>query len=140
TPATLVLVGRDPEHLVAACRALQAGSRVTPLRLDLADAGALAGAAAGCAAVVCAAGPFQSLGRGLPGAAVAAGAHWLDIGDDPGWVLPLLADSNLDVAARAAGLAVMPGLSTVPALSGALVRRCHERLPGGRHARVTLVI
>jgi hypothetical protein len=34
----------------------------------------------------------------------------------------------------------MPGLSTVPALSGALVRWCRQRLPGASRARVTLFI
>ena len=73
-------------------------------------------------------------------AAVRAGAHWLDIGDHEGWVVPVLDDATLDAAARDAGLAVIPGLSTVPALSGALARWGCERLPGADRARITLFI
>jgi hypothetical protein len=110
------------------------------LVLDLGDPAALTEAAAGCLAVACAAGPFQSLPRALPGAALTAGAHWLDIADDPGWLLALLRDAALAAAAANAGRAVLPGLSTVPALSGMLVRRCLARLTGARRARVTLFI
>jgi hypothetical protein len=91
-------------------------------------------------AVACAAGPLQELSRELPMAAVRAAAHWLDIGDHEGWVVPVLDDATLDAAARDAGSAVIPGLSTVPALSGALARWGCERLPGADRARITLFI
>jgi hypothetical protein len=64
----------------------------------------------------------------------------VDISDDEGWVLPILDDTRLDDAAREAGVAVIPGLSTVPAISGALARWGRERLPGTERARVTLFI
>jgi hypothetical protein len=140
TSARVVVAGRDYGRAAAACRALGYGDRAEPVALDLSDSGALARAATGCVAVACTAGPFQTLPRCLPAASVRAGAHWLDIGDDPAWVLPLLADGALDATAAAAGLAVMPGLSSVPALSGALVRWCREREPAARRARVTLFI
>jgi short subunit dehydrogenase-like uncharacterized protein len=140
TPAHLLLAGRDPRRAAAVGRTLTDPSRATPLALDLADPATLERAARGCAAVACAAGPFQGLPRALPAAALGAGAHWLDIADDPGWTLPLLADAPLGARAAAAGLAVVPGLSSVPALSGALVRWCHARQPTATHARVTLFI
>jgi putative NAD(P)-binding protein len=140
TPAHVALAGRDSQRLAAACRGLGAPARTEGLTLDLQDARALGQAAAGCFAVACAAGPFQQLPPDLPRAALEAGAHWLDIGDDRRWVLCLLADAHLDGIARDAGLAVMPGLSTVPALSGVLVRWCRERLPRAHRARVTLFI
>jgi len=140
TPARVVLAGRDGARAARACRALAMRDRATPLALDLADLSAVARAAAGCFAVACAAGPFQGLPRGLPTSVVGAGAHWLDIADDPDWVLPLLADTTLHTAATAAGLCIMPGLSSVPALSGALARWCHARLPGATRGRITLYI
>src|SRR5439155_874663 len=69
-------------------------------------------------------------------AAVRAGAHWLDIADDAAWISGLLADTRL----AGASVAVGPGLSTVPALSGALVGWCRTRTPGAMHAQVTLFI
>jgi hypothetical protein len=77
----------------------------------------------GAFAVACAAGPFQQLDRGLVRTTVDAGAHWLDIADDETWFFDLLDDAALDALARERGVAVISGLSTLPALSGALVRR-----------------
>jgi hypothetical protein len=74
-------------------------------------------------AVACTAGPFQQLDRGLVRAAVEAGAHWLDIADDERWFFDLVDDRDLDALAREKNVAVIPGLSSLPAVSGALVRR-----------------
>lgn len=77
----------------------------------------------GAYAVACAAGPFQKLDRGMVREAVSAGAHWLDIADDAGWFFDLLDDAELNALAIARGVAVIPGLSSLPAISGALVRK-----------------
>jgi len=74
-------------------------------------------------AVACTAGPFQQLDRGMVRQAVAAGAHWLDIADDARWFFDILRDRELDALARERGVVVMPGLSSLPAISCALVRR-----------------
>ena len=140
TSVDLILAGRGLSAAIAACRELGAPDRTSAIALDLGDPESLTRAARGCVAVACAAGPFQELSRELPMAAVRAGAHWLDIGDHEGWVVPVLDDATLDAAARDAGLAVIPGLSTVPALSGALARWGCERLPGADRARITLFI
>src|SRR5213594_4234140 len=84
TTARVVLAGRDPRRLAAACRALKAGDRAETRILDLRDPSALARAAEGCFAVACTAGPFQTLPLALPRTAVEAGAHWVDIGDYTG--------------------------------------------------------
>jgi hypothetical protein len=139
TELDVIIAGRDRGRAEEVCRAL-GSSRVRPLALDLSDARALTRAAADCSVVACTAGPFQKLPPDLPRAAVDAGAHWVDVADAPGWVLPLLDDRSLDTAAAAAGVAVMPGLSTVPALSGMLATWCAARLPGASRGRVTLFI
>jgi hypothetical protein len=74
-------------------------------------------------AVACTAGPFQLLDRGMVREAVECGAHWLDIADDAQWFFDLVDDTALDALARERGVVVMPGLSTLPAISYALVRR-----------------
>jgi hypothetical protein len=89
----------------------------------------------GAWAVACAAGPFQQLDRGLPRRAVSEGAHWLDIADDAGWFFDLLDDEQLDAEARARGVAVIPGLSSLPAISGALARKL-----GAKQVDITLFI
>jgi NAD(P)-dependent dehydrogenase (short-subunit alcohol dehydrogenase family) len=140
TSVDLIVAGRRLPAAVAACRELGAPDRTTAMTLDLSEPESLTRGARGCVAVACAAGPFQELSRELPMTAVRAGAHWVDISDHDGWVVPLLDDPTLDAAARDAGVAVIPGLSTVPALSGALARWCYERLPGASRARITLYI
>jgi saccharopine dehydrogenase-like protein len=140
TSVDLILAGRDLATADAACRDLGAPDRASAMSLDLGDPESLTQAARGCFAVACAAGPFQELSRELPAVAVRAGAHWVDIGDDEGWVVRILDDTSLDATAREAGRAVIPGLSTVPGISGALARWGRERLPGAKRARVTLFI
>jgi hypothetical protein len=140
TGARLVLAGRDGRRAEEARRGLGDQSRLEALALDLSDLGAVERAARGCVAVACTAGPFQELPGGLPAAAVRAGAHWLDVSDHPGWVLPILDDAGLHAAAEERGVAVMPGLSTVPAVSGVLARWCRTRVPAADRGRVTLFI
>jgi hypothetical protein len=115
------------------------GSRAIPMtrrELDLGDVDSVARVASGALAIACTAGPFQSLDRRIVRACVDAGAHWLDITDDAGWFFGLLDDPELDALARERGVAVLPGLSTLPAISGALLRRL---LPAQR-VTVTLTI
>jgi hypothetical protein len=90
--------------------------------LDLSDVEAVGRASRGAFAFVCAAGPFQQLDRRIVRAVVENGAHWLDIADDERWFFDLVDDASLDVFARERGVVVMPGLSTLPAVSCALVR------------------
>ena len=77
----------------------------------------------GAYAVACAAGPFQQLDRTMDRDAVEAGAHWLDIADDAGWFFDLLDDKALNALAIEKGVAVIPGLSSFPAVAAALVRK-----------------
>ena len=91
--------------------------------LDLSDVDAVARAARGAYAFACAAGPFQTLDRRIVCAVVDAGAHWLDIADDERWFFDLLDDRVLDALARERGVVVIPGLSSLPAISCALARR-----------------
>jgi len=104
--------------------------------LDLRDLGAVRAAARGAYAVACAAGPFQLLDRQIVHAVAGEGAHWLDISDDGEWFFDLFDDRRLRALAEERGVAVMPGLSSLPAISGALVRR----LGAVHHVDITLSI
>ncbi|MGC3984421.1 MAG: saccharopine dehydrogenase NADP-binding domain-containing protein [Pseudorhodoferax sp.] len=68
------------------------------------------------AAVVHTCGPFQGQAYRVAQACIAAGAHYIDLADGREFVCGIAA---LDSAARAAGVAVISGASSVPALSGA---------------------
>jgi hypothetical protein len=72
--------------------------------------------------VVDASGPFQAYGEGqyrLVEATIAQGAHYLDLADSADFVMGI---SVFDQRARAAGLCVLSGASSFPALSAAAVR------------------
>jgi NAD(P)H-binding len=140
TDAHLVLAGRNEQSLEAARRSLGSFDRTGSVVLDLFDPDDLRRAADGCVAVVCTAGPFQGLPHDLPAVAARAGAHWLDIADDPRWVLGALDDNALGAAAIERGVAVIPGLSTSPAISGLLARWGRARRPDADRAQITLFI
>ncbi|HYI40612.1 MAG TPA: DUF4166 domain-containing protein [Allosphingosinicella sp.] len=76
-------------------------------------------------ALVDAAGPFQGSGYETARAAIAAGCHYLDIADGSAFVAGIGA---LDAEAKAAGVSVVSGVSSVPALSGAVAARLAEDL------------
>ena len=63
-------------------------------------------------------GPYQEQDYSLARACIAAGVHYLDLADARAFVTGIAA---LDAEARAAGVLVVSGASTVPGLSGAVV-------------------
>ena len=69
--------------------------------------------------VIDAAGPFQASDYRVPLACIAARIPYLDLADARAFVTGIGA---LDEAARAAGVAVIAGASTAPALTGAVAR------------------
>jgi NAD(P)-dependent dehydrogenase (short-subunit alcohol dehydrogenase family) len=70
--------------------------------------------------VVDAAGPFQEIDYRLPEACIAAGCHYLDLADGRDFVCGI---GVLDAAAKAAGVAIISGASSLPALSAAVCGR-----------------
>jgi hypothetical protein len=69
--------------------------------------------------VIDAAGPFQASGHTVPEACIAMRIPYLDLADARDFIGGIGA---LDKAATAAGVAIVSGASSVPALSGAVVR------------------
>jgi len=69
--------------------------------------------------VIDAAGPFQGSSYHVPEACIVAAIPYLDLADGRTFVIGI---GQLDAAARQAGVAVIAGASSVPALSGAVVR------------------
>jgi len=120
---TILVAGRSAETAADFCASrADAKARLVPLRFD--RRGELAGqlAAAGADIVVDASGPFQAYGAkpyGVVEACLTAGAHYLDLADDADFAAGI---GVLDEAAQAAGLFCISGVSTSPALTGAVAR------------------
>lgn len=83
----------------------------------------------GTAIVIHTAGPFQGQDHRVAEAAIAAGAHYIDLADDRTFVCGIAA---LDAAAKTAGVLVTSGASSVPALAAAVVDRITRDIPGLR--------
>ncbi|MEO5774074.1 MAG: DUF4166 domain-containing protein [Sphingomicrobium sp.] len=70
--------------------------------------------------VIDAAGPFQDSGYQVPLACIAARVPYIDLADSTNFVAGI---EDLDEVARTAGVAVIAGASSVPALTGAVARK-----------------
>ena len=87
------------------------------------------------ALLVDASGPFQTMDHGVPAACIAAGIGYCDIADSRGFVTSI---RELDALARAAGVTVISGASSVPALSGAVVRTLADGLEQVRAVEIAI--
>ena len=116
----LLIGGRSGEKAAAFASGLEAVHPAIPVAIDI--DGDLAGplAAAKPDLVVHSVGPFQRRDYRVARAAIAAGAHYLDLADARGFVTGIGA---LDAEARAAGVSVVAGASSVPCLTAAIVDR-----------------
>jgi hypothetical protein len=112
----VLVVGRSAEKAAAFCADLPGAE---PLVADRANGIGLAMARHRPDLVIDAAGPFQGSGYTVPEACIAMRIPYLDLADARDFVTGIV---GLDKAARAAGVAVISGASSVPALSGAVVR------------------
>ncbi|MEO8652010.1 MAG: DUF4166 domain-containing protein [Hyphomicrobiaceae bacterium] len=116
----VIVAGRSVAKAEAFCAA---HSGMTPLAADRnGDIGAVLEA---CRpdVLIDAAGPFQDSDYRVPLACARAGVGYIDLADARAFVTGIRA---LDEAARAAGVAIIAGASSVPALSGAVARRLSE--------------
>jgi hypothetical protein len=114
----VIVAGRDAHRLKAFCDAYGG----EPLQLDRNGDIAVALTAIAPFAIVDAAGPFQDYGDDpyrLARAAIGLGSHYLDLSDDAVFTAGI---ASLDADARAAGVAVLSGVSSVPTISAAAVR------------------
>lgn len=113
---TPVLAGRSAERLAAVAPDHPELDRRV---VDLDDPDLLRQALAGVGAVINCAGPFLDTALPLARAAVDAGAHYLDVTAEQPAVQALYSD--LDAAARAAGVAVVPAMAFYGGLADMLV-------------------
>lgn len=125
TQAEIIVAGRSLASAERHCRSFGG----TPLQLDRDGDLAAAFARASPTIFIDAAGPFQAYGDDpyrVARAAIAAGAHYLDLADDAAFVAGIEA---LDAAARAAGVVAISGASSVPAISSAALNELTRDMP-----------
>lgn len=112
----ILVAGRSAEKGAAFCAGLP---NAEPVVADRARGIGLVMARLRPDLVIDAAGPFQSGGHVVPEACIAMRIPYLDLADARDFVSGI---STLDSAARAAGVPVIAGASSVSALSGAVTR------------------
>lgn len=113
----VLVAGRSADKAAAFCASLD---RAEPVVADRNHAIGLVMARHRPDLVIDAAGPFQGSGYIVPEACVAMSIPYLDLADARDFVCGIGA---LDRQARVARVAIISGASSVPALSGAIVRR-----------------
>jgi len=118
----LLVAGRSADKAAFFCAELP---RARPVTMDRSrDVGAVL-TAQRLDLVIDAAGPFQGSDYRVPSACIDCGIPYLDLADARDFVVGIKA---LDGRARAAGVAVVSGASSLPALSGAVARHLAEGL------------
>jgi saccharopine dehydrogenase-like NADP-dependent oxidoreductase len=117
----LIIAGRSAQRAARFASGLadEAKARLEFAALDATTATADDIRALGARLLINASGPFQAQGYGLARAAIAAGCHYVDLADARAFVTGITA---LDADARAAGVCVVSGASSVPGLSSAVVQ------------------
>ena len=127
TPSNhIVIAGRNKksaEHAICELqsRRQQNGKPTASLSAESIDATACSSkqlSATGADVVVNASGPFQRQDYHLAKAAIAAGCHYVDLADGRDFVTGI---ASLDAPAKAAGVTIISGASTTPALTSAVV-------------------
>lgn len=117
----LLICGRDLDRATRFCAAYRGAARVHPHALDRrAIAPALGRFQPDL--VVDASGPFQDYGADgyqVVEACIAAGVDYLDFADGADFVFGI---DRFDAAAKAAGVFILSGVSSFPALTGAVLR------------------
>lgn len=123
----IVIAGRsaDKARIHAAALTATARANVRHAALDAASATAEAVRSLAPNVVINASGPFQQQDYALARACIAAGCHYIDLADARTFVTGI---GSLDGAAKAAGVSVISGASSVPGLSSAAVRHMAEDL------------
>lgn len=122
TQLTLIVAGRSAQRAQDFCAVRKSAAELVPATFD--RDGDLAAQLMHLrpAVIVDASGPFQAYGAGryrLIEAAIAQGAHYLDLADSADFVMGVAA---FDAAAKAADVCVLSGVSSFPALSAAALR------------------
>lgn len=112
----LIICGRNARRARAFAKALSAANPAESATVDIASQPATMLGSISPDLVINMVGPYNGQGYGVARAAIAAGAHYCDIADAREFVCGI---DELDAEAKEAGVAVISGASSVPALTAA---------------------
>lgn len=115
---TLIVASRHIEKARSAAGALAAANPAEALGVDIRGDIGDSIASARPDVVIHTVGPFQDQDYRVAEAAIAAGAHYLDLADARDFVAGI---GRLDVAAKGAGVSIISGASSVPCLTAAFI-------------------
>ncbi len=121
---TLVIGGRSKAKADAFAADLQSANRAEGCAVDIDHDIAARLREIGADVVIHTTGPFQSQDHRVARAAIARGAHYLDLADARLFVATI---GDLDADARQEGVAVIAGASSVPCLTAAFIDRYRPR-------------
>ncbi len=124
TKVTLGDIVTDPNRLQ---EKLRASDKVSLIKIDVNDHDGLVEAIKGNDVVINTAGPFYKTAVAVARAAVEAGVNYIDICDDYEAV-PILFSSDIDEAAKKAGVTVLTGMGSDPGTNNVLVRWYADKL------------
>jgi hypothetical protein len=116
----VIVAGRSEDAAAAYAAELRrtAKAKITLAVLDAQTASARDIRTLAATVLINASGPFQAQSYGLARACIGAGCHYVDLADARAFVTGI---GQLDQEARAAGVSVVSGASSVPGLSSAVV-------------------
>jgi len=123
----VVVAGRSADKAAAMSAALRGRARVgvTHAQLDATRTSAETLRALNATVLINASGPFQEHDYTLARACIAAGVHYIDLADARRFVCDV---TQLDAEAKAAGVSVISGASSVPGVSSAALAEIASRL------------
>lgn len=125
------LADKSVEHLPKFLQPYVGGERLKPITLDVKDAAAVAAAMQGVQAVMCAL-PYY-FNKPMTEAAIAAGAHFCDLGGNTEIVQE---QKTLDAAAKAKGVTVVPDCGLAPGMVNILAQLGIDRLDETQSVRI----
>jgi saccharopine dehydrogenase-like NADP-dependent oxidoreductase len=133
----LIVAGRSLEHAGEVARRLSGRgcASVIPARMDAADIAVSELLERKPTLLINASGPYQKQDYRLARACIAAGVHYVDLADARSFVGGIGA---LDAEAKQAGVLVVSGASTVPALSAAVIDAYAPQLHQLRSASIVI--
>jgi len=124
TTVTLGDINTDPDRLA---EKLRASEKTSLIKIDVNDHGGMVSAIRDADVVINCAGPFYKTAVAVARAAVEAGVNYIDICDDYE-ATEILFSSEIDQAAREAGITVLTGMGSDPGTNNVLVKWYADRL------------